>query len=77
MSRASIPCFTQYDIHLVPFPPQIRCGCNNYNSFTVAGALMSAIDEGDKDEDGFLRMIYSGDRALGSVERLPVRTSVN
>ncbi|XP_070665771.1 uncharacterized protein [Malus domestica] len=37
---------------------------------------MSAIDEGNKDEDGFLRMIYSGDRALGSVEMLPVRTSI-
>lgn len=43
----------------------------------LSGALMSAIDEGNKDEDGFLRMIYTGDRALGSVEMLPVRTSVN
>ncbi|KAB2630599.1 hypothetical protein D8674_008118 [Pyrus ussuriensis x Pyrus communis] len=42
------------------------------NTEPPAGALMSAIDEGDKDEDGFLRMIYSGDRALGSVERLPI-----
>ncbi|KAM1198291.1 hypothetical protein ACFX13_009896 [Malus domestica] len=46
------------------------------NTEPPAGALMSAIDEGNKDEDGFLRMIYSGDRARGSVEMLPVRTSI-
>ncbi|RXH80451.1 hypothetical protein DVH24_004365 [Malus domestica] len=40
--------------------------------YQVHRALMSAIDEGNKDEDGFLRMIYSGDRALGSVEMLPI-----
>lgn len=36
-------------------------------SFVVTAALMSAIYEENKDEDGFLYMTYSGENTFGSV----------
>lgn len=39
------------------------CGCNNFSN--VTDALMSSIDEKNKDDDGFLRVTYSGvERAM-------------
>ena len=43
------------------------CSCVFNLSFVVSAALMSAIYEENKDEDGFLYMTYSGENTFGSL----------